>query len=294
MIIVDEVIYMTKIAILSDSGCQLKSSEGIYIVPLQVTVGETSYRDGIDIDSLKIFTMMKEDEKLLPKTSQPSSGDIIETLNRIKQDGYDEVLGIAIATGLSSTLSGMNTVAQTVEIPITLVDSKGTAGNQRYLVQTAARYVAQGLDINEIKARLDKMVDDSATIIATPNLDHLQRGGRITPAVAMLGGLLKIVPVMKLNMDLGGRIDTLGKARTMKRAKSMMIDDMVKHGANGNDYVITVEHVLCEDLAIELANEIKETFGQDTQIDFDLLPSVVGVHMGIGGIGYQYIRKAKD
>lgn len=285
---------MTKIAILSDSGCQLKSSEGIFIVPLQVSIGEESYRDGVDMDSLKIFTMMKEDEKLMPKTSQPSSGDIIETLMHIKEAGYDEVLGIAIATGLSSTLSGMNTAAQTVGIPITLVDSKGTAGNQRYLVQTAARYVAQGLSCNEIKAELDEMVADSATIIATPNLNHLQRGGRITPAVAMLGGLLKIVPVMKLNMDLGGRIDTLGKARTMKKAKAMMIEDMVEHGANGKDYVITVEHVLCEDLAMELANEIKEKFGEDTKIDFDLLPSVVGVHMGIGGIGYQYIHKAKD
>lgn len=285
---------MAKIALLADSGCQMKSRNGIYIVPLQVSIKEDNYLDGVDIDSQSVFMKMNEDPNCMPKTSQPASGDIIRTLTKIKEDGYDEVLGISIATGLSSTLSGMKVAAEIVDIPITLVDSKGTAGNHRYLMEVAQHYIQEGLNSQEIKAKLDTLVDHSATLIMAPNLDHLKRGGRITPAVAMLGGMLKIVPVMKLNLDLGGKIDTYAKVRTIKKTKSVMVDDMISNGVTAKDYVITVEHVLCEAQAQELVAEIKERIGQEAEVQFGLLPSVVGVHMGIGGMGVQYIKKAVD
>lgn len=285
---------MTRIAILADSGCQMKSEKGVYIVPLQVTIGEKSYLDEVEIDAKTIFKMMAEDEKCMPKTSQPTSGDIICTLEKIKADGYDEVIAISIGTGLSSTLSGMQLASEIVGIPMRLVDSKGTAGNHKYLVEMGKHYIEKGFTSDEIKNKLDVLVENSATVIMAPNLEHLKRGGRITPALAKLGGMLKIVPVMKLNMNLGGQIDTLTKARTAKKARIAMVEDMVKSGVNGQDYIITVEHVLCENEAQELVTEIKERLGQKTKIALDFLPSVVGVHMGIGGMGYQYIKKAKD
>ncbi len=282
---------MSKIAILADSGCQLNSREGLYIVPLLVTINEDSYLDGIDIDSAQVFEKMKNDPMCMPKTSQPTSGDLVSAMEKIKDAGYDMILGISIATGLSSTLSGMQLAADMVGIPITLVDSKGTAGNQRYLVEVAESCIAKGMPIEAIKETLDALVETSATVIMASNLDHLKRGGRITPAVALLAGMLKIVPVMKLNNALGGKIDTLAKARTQKKARMVMIEDMQAHGVNAKDYKITVEHVLCEEEAKALVDEIKGHFGKEIDIQFGLLPSVVGVHMGIGGLGLQYIHK---
>ena len=282
---------MSKIAILADSGCQLNSREGLYIVPLLVTINEDSYLDGIDIDSAQVFEKMKNDPMCMPKTSQPTSGDLVSAMEKIKDAGYDMILGISIATGLSSTLSGMQLAADMVGIPITLVDSKGTAGNQRYLVEVAESCIAKGMPIEAIKETLDALVETSATVIMASNLDHLKRGGRITPAVALLAGMLKIVPVMKLNNALGGKIDTLAKARTQKKARMVMIEDMQAHAVNAKDYKITVEHVLCEEEAKALVDEIKGHFGKEIDIQFGLLPSVVGVHMGIGGLGLQYIHK---
>lgn len=282
---------MSKIAILADSGCQLNSREGLYIVPLLVTINEDSYLDGIDIDSAQVFEKMKNDPMCMPKTSQPTSGDLVSAMEKIKDVGYDMILGISIATGLSSTLSGMQLAADMVGIPITLVDSKGTAGNQRYLVEVAESCIAKGMPIEAIKETLDTLVETSATVMMASNLDHLKRGGRITPAVALLAGMLKIVPVMKLNNALGGKIDTLAKARTQKKARMVMIEDMQAHGVNAKDYKITVEHVLCEEEAKALVDEIKGHFGKEIDIQFGLLPSVVGVHMGIGGLGLQYIHK---
>ena len=129
------------------------------------------------------------------------------------------------------------------------------------------------------------------TLIMTPNLTHLKKGGRITPAVAMLGNLLKIVPVMKLNYELGGKIDSLDKVRTVKKANLRIIEHMVDEcKVNNHDYIFAIEHVLAEELAQTMKQVLIDKIGE-CQIVVRELPSVVGAHMGVGGIGYQYIRK---
>ena len=150
---------------------------------------------------------------------------------------------------------------------------------------------SEGKSPEEIKEILEKLVEDSATIIMVPNLDHLKKGGRITPAVAALAGLLKIVPIMKLNYSLGGKIDSFGKVRTAKKANLKIIDHMVNEcKVNNKNYVFAIEHVLSEDLALEMKQKLIEQIGE-CEILVRELPAVVGAHMGIGGIGYQYIRK---
>ena len=135
------------------------------------------------------------------------------------------------------------------------------------------------------------MVEDSATVIMAPNLDHLKKGGRITPAVALLGNLLKIVPVMKLNYELGGKIDTLDKVRTVKKANLKIVDHLVNEcGLNNKDFIIAIEHVLVDDLAHQMKQAIIDRIGE-CEITVRELPAVVGAHMGVGGVGYQYIKK---
>lgn len=287
---------MSKIAILADSGCQIKHDqyiqEGIYIVPLQVSIGEQTYLDEVDMDAKEIFTLMKNEKKMIT-TSQPSTGSLIEVLTQIKEAGYDEVLAISLATGLSSTLNGMKLAADMVEIPITLIDSKGTANNQRYLVKVAQHLINENKPMEEIVTILESLVEDSGTLIMVSDLNHLKRGGRITPAVAMLAGMLKIIPIMKLNYKLGGKIDSFGKVRTVKKANYTIIDYLKENHINDQDYILALEHVLCEELALEMKDYLLQQLNSQ-HITFGLLPSVVGVHMGIGGIGYQYIRKYKN
>ena len=284
---------MTRIAILADSGCQIEltqyENQGIYIVPLCITMKNHTYLDQQDITSLEVFeTMEKED--IMVMTSQPATGELVNVLQRIKDAGYDEVIGLPIATGLSSTLNGMKVAAEMVDIPITLIDTKGTAGNQKYLVFTAAKLVQEGKGISEIQVILEDMIQHSGTIIMAPNLEHLKKGGRITPAVALLAGMLKIVPVMELNYDLGGKIDVLGKVRTLSKAKATLVNRMVELGVNAKEYKITIEHVLCESSALDVKQMILDKIGE-VELELRELPAVVGAHMGVGGIGVQYIKK---
>lgn len=284
---------MTRIAILADSGCQIEltqyENQGIYIVPLCITMKNHTYLDQQDITSLEVFeTMEKED--IMVMTSQPATGKLVNVLQRIKDAGYDEVIGLPIATGLSSTLNGMKVAAEMVDIPITLIDTKGTAGNQKYLVFTAAKLVQEGKGISEIQVILEDMIQHSGTIIMAPNLEHLKKGGRITPAVALLAGMLKIVPVMELNYDLGGKIDVLGKVRTLSKAKATLVNRMIELGVNAKEYKITIEHVLCESSALDVKQMVLDKIGE-VELELRELPAVVGAHMGVGGIGVQYIKK---
>lgn len=284
---------MSKIAVLSDSGCQLEigkyEDQGIFIVPLCITMADHTYLDQIEISSMEVFEKMEE-ENLIVKTSQPSTGAMMETIQKIKDLGYDEIIGLPIATGLSSTLNGMKVAADMVGIPITLVDTKGTAGNHKYLTLIASQLIQDGKSILEIARILTDLVKKSGTLIMAPNLEHLKKGGRITPAVAALASMLKIVPVMELNDDLGGKIDTLAKVRTATKAKRVLVDRMIEKGVNFKDYKITIEHVLCEQSALELKQLVLEKIG-NVEMELRELPAVVGAHMGVGGIGIQYIHK---
>lgn len=285
---------MKKIAILADSGCQLPigtlEDQGIYIVPLTITMNDKAYLDYEEISALDVFERMHETGEII-KTSQPSTGVIQAAVKRVMNNGYDHILAISIATGLSSTLSGMKLACDMARMPVTLIDTKGTANNHRYLIKVAKKLIDDGKDVTEIENILMSLIDQSATLIMTPNLTHLKKGGRITPAVAMLGNLLKIVPVMKLNYDLGGKIDSLDKVRTVKKANLRVIEHMVDEcKVNNRDYVFAIEHVLAEELAQAMKQVLIDKIGE-CQIVVRELPSVVGAHMGIGGIGYQYIRK---
>ncbi len=289
-------IVVSKIAILSDSGCQIEigkyEDQGIYIVPLCITMKNHTYLDQKEISSQEVFeTMQKED--IMVMTSQPPTGEMVNIMQRMKNDGYDEVIGLPIATGLSSTLNGMKVAADMVGIPITLIDTKGTAGNQKYLTFLAAQLVEEGKTVQEIQPILEKLIDNSGTIILAPNLDHLKKGGRITPTVALLAGMLKIVPVMELNYDLAGKVDMLTKVRTLSKAKATLVDRMVELGVNAKEYKVTIEHVLCKSSALDVKKMILDKIG-NVEMELRELPAVVGAHMGVGGLGVQYIRKYSE
>lgn len=285
---------MKKIAVLADSGCQLPigtlEDQGIYIVPLTITMGNKTYLDLQEISADEVFKTMNQTGEMV-MTSQPSTGSIQSAVHKIREAGYEHIIALPIATGLSSTLNGMKLACDMVGVPVTMIDTKTTASNHRYLVRVTKALIDEGKRIDEIENILKSLIEDSGTVIMAPNLDHLKKGGRITPAVAMLGNLLKIVPVMKLNYQLGGKIDSLDKVRTVKKANLKIVDHLVNEcGINNQDYIIAIEHVLVDELANQMKQAIIDRIGE-CDIVVRELPAVVGAHMGVGGVGYQYIKK---
>ena len=277
---------MKKIAILADSGCQLPigtlENQGIYIVPLTITMNNKAYLDFEEISALDVFERMNETGEII-KTSQPSTGVIQAAVKRIMVNGYDHIIAISIATGLSSTLSGMKLACDMAQMPVTLIDTKGTANNHRYLIKVAKKLIDNQKDVTEIENVLTSLIEQSATLIMTPNLTHLKKGGRITPAVAILGGMMKIKPILQIQ---GEKLDTFSKSRTLSKATKIMIEaiqkdieerlDPIEKGKNVH---ICIAYTYDQQPALELKEELQQLY-PNSNIICDPLSLSVSCHIG--------------
>lgn len=280
-----------KTAVITDSGSNIYYEnvtlpEGLFVVPLQVIDGQTSYREGVEITIEDTYQKVK-DGKLL-KTSLPILGDIEAKFLEIKELGYERIYAVPITTGLSSTLSAMSTVAESLDIEFEAFDCFTTARVQLECALKATQLFSENKTTEEVSAVLRDMADHSVTFVLPIDMDHLARGGRLTPIAAKLAGLLKINPVLYLNKETGGRIESFSKVRTMKRAMNTVIEYFKDKGVN-EKYRICVAHVFDKVSGQNLVNLLKETFPK-TDIYLTDLISVVGVHTGIGCIALQYVK----
>ena len=278
-----------KTAIVVDSGSNIYNEtiekDGLFSVPLQLTYEGNSYKESIEITNEQVNTLMQDG--VLIQTSLPSLGEISDLFEQIKKDGYDQIFAVPITSGLSSTLGAMKTAAQLVDIPFDYIDCFTTMHIQLLVALRAHDLFKQGKTNDEVKKNLNEMIDRSETIIIPDNLDHLSKGGRLSPLAAKLGGLLRIKPILHLNRETKGVIEALDKVRTMTRAIDEVIKRMKKAGVDEH-YQITFTHVMAEKEAEQTIKKMKETFPHTKIVERDLI-TTVSAHVGIGAIAFQYI-----
>lgn len=282
-----------KVAFVSDSGTGRNIEEietlGCYSVPLQITCEELSFLENETIDIKMVNQLMKEKKVLT--TSLPPLGLIEALFRRLKDKGYDMIFAIPICKGLSGTIDAMEMIANEVGIAFDFFDNHVTAMVEKYMIQRAKELYDSGKTIKEIKKELAKICDTTNTLLIPTDLHHLKRGGRLTSIAATLGGLLKIVPILKINKTTSGKIDVYTKVRTLKKSIQKTIDLMNEEIPNqGEDYSITVAHVDSLENAENLLDIYKEQFPKASFDIIDLV-SVVSVHTGLGCLAIQYYRE---
>lgn len=280
-----------KVAVVTDSGSNIYhqhvSMEGLYALPLQIIDGDQVYLEGVDITIDATYDLIAQGKLL--KTSLPPLGQIEELFEQLKDAGYDLIFGVFISSGLSSTLSAAQTAAARLEIDFDYVDCFSTASNQLHLAISARKLFDKGVSVADVKAKCEPSVDDSVTFVVPQDLNHLARGGRITPLAAKLGGFLNIIPILKVARDTGGKNDAFEKVRTMKKAYEVIIKYFKDHNVDEN-CLICVAHVKNKERGQALYDLMRENF-PDTEIFLTDLISTVGVHTGLNTIALQYIRK---
>lgn len=282
-----------KIAVLTDSGTGLSQKEahelGLYFLPLQVLHKDTQYLDGISINLRQVYDFLHAEEDLT--TSMPPMALIEKSIEHMKADGCDTIICVPITAGLSSTASVVSAAAQAADMKLFMVDCFTTCNIQKYLAISAKKLVDQGLDAEEIVDRLNDAIACSNTLIIPDDLQHLKRGGRLTPVAAALGGLLKIKPILQLNEKSQGKIDVFDKVRTMSKAQQRAIDTFVAEHV-GEEYLLTCLHTDAQEVGNDLKNKLEETLpGRD--LTFGYIGAVISVHTGIGCVGIQYIKPVK-
>lgn len=275
------------LAFVTDTGTGFNSeywaARGIYSVPLQITRGAETYDENETISQKDVLDSLHRGEVL--KTSLPSLGKIEDLFEELKEKGYDGVFCVPICRGLSGTLDAMESAARQNDLTFYGFDCYSTAVIQAQCILTAKKLYDQGVEIDEILARLEKMASTCDTVLLCDDLQHMKRGGRLTPIAAALGGLLKIKPILHDNKVTHGKVDVLDKVRTMSRAQQRVIDHLKNSGMNEH-YDFTVAHVDSREAAEDYARKISEAFGGANVRIIDLV-SAVSIHTGLGCLAVQ-------
>lgn len=279
-----------KVAFVTDTGTGKSidyfKAKGIVCLPLQLEVDGISYDETVTIHHDDVIRALHE-EKLV-KTSLPKVGLIQEAFEALKKQGYDTIFAVPICNGLSSTLQTMAMVANQLDLAFVGVDCYVTAVVEQVMIELAKELYEKGESLEAIQIKLEEIATSCHTVLLCDDLQHMKRGGRLTPMAAALGGLLKIKPVLYLGKETRGRVDVYDKVRTMSKAKLKVIGLLKSKGVD-ESYSFTVAHVDCLEAAQKYADEIKSHFGNITIQVIDLV-SAVGAHTGLGCLALQVFK----
>lgn len=278
---------MSKVAIVTDSNSgitQMEAKElGIYVMPMPFYINDEKYLEDITLTQEQFYEKLTDGANIL--TSAPVVTDFTELWDGLLKE-YDEIVHIPMSSGLSSTCSTAMMLSQDYDGRVFVVDNQRISVTQRQSVLDAIMLADAGKCGQEIHDRLMENKMDSSIYIMLDTLYYLKKGGRITPAAAALGTLLKLKPVLQIQ---GEKLDAFAKARTVKQAKSIMIkqivDDCRDRFGSGKGENIHISMAYTHDLAAaeEFKKEVQAVF-PDHDIVLQPLSLSVACHIGPGAL----------
>lgn len=280
-----------KIAVLTDSTAylskELRDKYNIYMIPLSVVFGHDVYREEIDITTEQFYQKVRNSEEL-PTTSQPAIGEFEKTFSQLADNGYDAVISIHLSKKISGTYQAAVSAGNMVEqIKVYAFDSEISTAPQGIYAIEAALMAKENKTPEEIIAHLERLKQTFRAYFMVDDLSHLQRGGRLTGAQALVGSLLRIKPILHF---VDGEIEPYEKIRTRKKALdriNFMLEDDVRE--KGVTRVIFI-HANDEQSAIELEEKFKEKYPEvETMVSY--FGPVIGTHLGEGSLGIAWYTK---
>ena len=286
---------MKKIAIVTDSNSGISQSEaakmGVHVLPMPFSIDGKVYYEGVDISFDEFFQLQENDADI--STSQPSIAEVASLWDRLLEE-YEKIVYIPMSSSLSSSYQTAMVVAQDYEGKVFVVDNKRISVTQKRSVKDALELAQKGYGAEKIKEILEETQYDNSIYITLETLKYLKKGGRITPAAAAIGTLLKIKPILQIQ---GGKLDAFSKARTKKAAKKIMIDaikkDMVERFGSKEDasgIYMQMAYTGDEKEINAFKEEVLEIF-PNMEIECDHLSLSVSCHIGKGAIAIACTKK---
>ena len=291
--------FSMKIAVATDSNSGITQAQakemGITVLPMPFMIdGETYYED-ITLTQEQFYQKLKDNSDI--STSQPTPDSIMKMWDGLLKE-YDQIVHIPMSSGLSGSCSTAMMLAGEDEYAgkVFVVDNRRISVTQYQSVKDAQMLAAMGMDGAQIKKRLEETAADSVIFITVDTLKYLKKGGRITPAAAALGTLLRIKPVLII---LGEKLDSFAKARTMKQAKTMMMNAIQKelderlHDSECKDSHLAIAHTDNKEAALEFQREVEERF-PNADVYLAPLSLSVACHIGPGSLAVTATRKMEE
>lgn len=285
---------MIKTAIITDSNSGITMEEakqlGIYVVPMPFYMNDEVFYEGIDLTHEQFYEKMADDGIDI-KTSMPAVGTVADLWDKVLEE-YDEIVYIPMSSGLSSSYQTAAMIAEDYDGKVKVVNNQRISVTQKLSVMDALAMAKEGKNADAIKEYLEATKFDSTIYIMVGTLKYLKKGGRITPAAAALGTLLKIKPVLQI---LGSKLDAFAKARTIKQAKQIMLDAIAKDietkfDGNPDNVHISMAYTGSTDEIEIFKKEVSEIY-PNHDIMVNPLSLSVSCHIGEGAIAVTATKK---
>lgn len=276
-----------RVAVVTDSTADLDpgvaAQMGIDVVPLFVNFGDASFRDRIDITREEFYARLRTDTEL-PTTTQASTASYAECFKRHAETGA-EVVCISISGALSGSINAAHAAARDfTSVPIRVFDSCTVSCGIMLLVFAAVALAENGKSSDEIVRELEKLRAHQRLFAAIPDLSHAVRTGRVSKAMGMLGGIMKISPVITL--DESGRVAEFARVRTFGRALDTLVDATVQHLGSAPHPRIAVVHAHAPETAESLRERLAaKLVVSPKRVHVIETGPAIAVHAGTGAAG---------
>ncbi len=283
---------MKSIAIVTDSSSGITpdeaKSEGIVIVPIPFMIDDNEYLENVTIDAPQFFKKLAQAHNV--STSQPSRQTLEDIWNQLLKD-YEQIIYLPITSGLSGSCQNAIECAKQYQGRIHVVDNQRISSPLKISVYEAAKMAIQGKSVDEIIQYLTATQSKSSIYITLNTMKYLRKGGRVTPAAAVLGDMLKLKPILYTR---GQNFDKKSVALTMQQAKKKMID-FIKNELNtefkaeydqGKMALLIAYTDITETEIAKFKSEITMAFPNMKILYADPLCLAIACHTGPGTLGF--------
>lgn len=280
-----------KTAVMTDtnSGITKSTAEklGIYVIHMPVIIDDKTFYENDTITEEEFFHALSSDRHI--STSQPSPGDVMDLWDQILADGYDELVYIPMSSGLSNSCAAATGYAQDYDGKVEVIDNHRISVTLYESVLHAREMSLNGASAKEIKTALESDAYHSSIYITVNTLEYLKKGGRITPAAALVGTVLSLKPILTIQ---GEKLDSYTKVRgSMKKAEEKMIlaiqSDLENRFA---DWDMSKLHIgaagagLTAEQQEEWLSLLRNKFSE-ADVFYSPLSASISVHTGPGAVG---------
>ncbi|MCH5332468.1 MAG: DegV family protein [Agathobacter sp.] len=285
---------MSKVTVMTDSNSGITQEEakqlGVAVLPMPFYMDGQMYYEDIDLSQEQFYERLAQGTEI--KTSMPLVGDVADAWERALKE-CDEIVHIPMSSGLSSTCETALVLAQNYDGRVQVVNNQRISVTMRQSVIDAVQLAGQGHSAEEIKNILEACKFESSIYIMVDTLEYLKKGGRITPAAAALGTLLKLKPVLQIQ---GEKLDAFAKARTVKQARSIMIESMKNDfekrfdSADGAKMNLSMAYTYNLEEAESFKEEVQAAF-PNNEIVLQPLSLSISCHIGPGALAVACSKK---
>ena len=279
----------------SNSGITQEDAKklGVHVLPMPFMIDGQMYYEGVNLTNEEFFNRMEAGADIT--TSQPSPGEVTDFWDRPLEE-YDEIVYIPMSSGLSGSCQTAMLLAEDYQGKVHVVNNQRISVTQMQSVLDARDLVKKGYAGAKIKEILEASKFESSIYITLTTLKYLKKGGRITPAAAMLGTLLQIKPVLTIQ---GEKLDAFSKARTQKQAKTIMLTALKKdletrfHDPEARSTWLEIAYTCSEEGALELKRALEESY-PGAEICMAPLSLSVACHIGPGSLAVACSGRLKE